>query len=191
MYCPKCGCEYREGFDVCADCGEKLVSEEPAVIKKVNLYASFSKRTIAAIIDIIIYLIFAIPIMYLYFMNVLIHIDINGFGPMFIYLSSLVIEIIPFWLYNALTESSRYKGTVGKRLVKIIVIDTNGARITFGRASVRAFSKILSMFLYGAGFIMALFTKKKQGLHDMITSTIVIYRDKEGSFVEENTDLAI
>lgn len=28
MYCPKCGCEYREGIDTCPDCGVKLVQEE-------------------------------------------------------------------------------------------------------------------------------------------------------------------
>lgn len=29
-FCPKCRCEYREGFTVCSDCGEKLVSYLPA-----------------------------------------------------------------------------------------------------------------------------------------------------------------
>lgn len=29
MFCPKCGEEYRAGFDMCADCGVPLVAEEP------------------------------------------------------------------------------------------------------------------------------------------------------------------
>jgi hypothetical protein len=29
-WCPKCKTEYREGFDICSDCGETLVSEYPA-----------------------------------------------------------------------------------------------------------------------------------------------------------------
>lgn len=29
MFCPKCGCEYREGFYECTDCGVPLVYEAP------------------------------------------------------------------------------------------------------------------------------------------------------------------
>ena len=28
-FCPKCECEYREGFEICSDCDEKLVSKLP------------------------------------------------------------------------------------------------------------------------------------------------------------------
>lgn len=30
MHCPSCGAEYRPGFEECADCGVRLVSEGPA-----------------------------------------------------------------------------------------------------------------------------------------------------------------
>ena len=29
MFCPKCGCEYEEGFDTCADCHIPLTPEPP------------------------------------------------------------------------------------------------------------------------------------------------------------------
>ena len=34
MYCPKCGCEYREGFNQCTECDVALVAEPPAVKSK-------------------------------------------------------------------------------------------------------------------------------------------------------------
>lgn len=30
MFCPKCKSEYREGFNICADCGTKLIKELPS-----------------------------------------------------------------------------------------------------------------------------------------------------------------
>ena len=29
MFCPKCNCEYRDGFKICVDCGSNLVKELP------------------------------------------------------------------------------------------------------------------------------------------------------------------
>ena len=34
-WCPKCKTEYREGFQVCADCGSELVAEQPIEERKV------------------------------------------------------------------------------------------------------------------------------------------------------------
>lgn len=30
MFCPKCKCEYRDGFDFCSDCRTKLVKKLPS-----------------------------------------------------------------------------------------------------------------------------------------------------------------
>lgn len=45
MYCPKCRCEYREGFTVCSDCGVALVEElgpepEPEYTELVTVYVA-------------------------------------------------------------------------------------------------------------------------------------------------------
>jgi uncharacterized RDD family membrane protein YckC len=50
----------------------------------------------------------------------------------------------------------------------------NGERIPFGKALLRSVGKILSQMIFYIGFIMAAFTEKKQGLHDMIAGTIVV-----------------
>lgn len=93
--------------------------------------------------------------------------------PMFFILVPVLIGIN--WLYEAITTSSKMEGTVGKRIVGVRVTDMNGHRIGFGRATGRHFAKILSGFMM-IGYIMAAFTEKKQGLHDMVAGTLVMKR---------------
>jgi len=77
------------------------------------------------------------------------------------------------WLYFAFMESSKWQGTVGKRALSLKVVDLDGKRISFGRATGRYFGKFLSGILY-IGYLMIFWTKKKQGLHDMMANTLVI-----------------
>ena len=84
------------------------------------------------------------------------------------------VAIVAGWLYHALMESSSWQGTVGKRVLGIRVTDLDGNRITFGRATGRYFGKIVSSMICAVGFIMVLFTERKQGLHDMMASTLVL-----------------
>lgn len=77
-------------------------------------------------------------------------------------------------LYFPLMESSKLQATLGKRAVGIIVTDLDGRRIGFGKALGRFLGKILSAVILNIGFIMAGFTEKKQGLHDIIAGTLVI-----------------
>lgn len=87
---------------------------------------------------------------------------------------SSVIAIALNWLYFALMESSKYQATLGKMAVGVKVTDMEGNRISFGRATGRYFGKIISGMILYIGFIMAGFTEKKQALHDMLASTLVI-----------------
>jgi uncharacterized RDD family membrane protein YckC len=56
----------------------------------------------------------------------------------------------------------------------IKVTDLSGNAISFGRATVRHFGKILSAIILLAGYLMVAFTAKKQGLHDMIAGCLVV-----------------
>ncbi len=81
-----------------------------------------------------------------------------------------VIRII----YGAAFESSKHQATLGKMAMGIKVTDTNGGRLTFVKALLRAIGKIISGMLIFIGYIMAAFTEKKQALHDMIASSLVV-----------------
>jgi uncharacterized RDD family membrane protein YckC len=79
------------------------------------------------------------------------------------------------WLYHAYFESSDWQGTVGKKVLNLIVTDLQGNRISFARASGRFFAKIISGLIpFGIGYILAGITEKKQALHDMIASCLVL-----------------
>lgn len=78
------------------------------------------------------------------------------------------------WLYAALLESSSYQATLGKMALGMKVTDLEGRRLSFARASGRHFAKILSGLSLFVGFLMVGFTRRKQGLHDMIAGTLVM-----------------
>ena len=79
------------------------------------------------------------------------------------------------WLYFAYLESGEKQATWGKQAVNIYVTDLSGNRVSFGRASGRFFGKIISGLIpLLIGYIMAGFTERKQALHDMIASTLVL-----------------
>lgn len=84
------------------------------------------------------------------------------------------LSIIVWWIYFAVMNSSEWQATVGKRVVGLKVVDENGNRISFGRATGRYFAEILSGLILLIGYMMVGWTKRKQGLHDMIASTYVV-----------------
>lgn len=88
-------------------------------------------------------------------------------------LTYAAIVFIGQWLYEAFLTSSSWQGTIGKKLLHLIVTDEQGNRISFARATGRYFAKIISSLILNIGFIMVAFTERKQGLHDMIAGTLV------------------
>lgn len=171
MNCKDCGYEVTEG-DFCSNCG--------ASSDKTAKYAGFWIRFVASFIDSII---IGIPISVIAFIlgvfsifstsNVTDNVYEKSLMIIyiFLYFGSLMISV----LYYSGMHASKWQGTLGKLIVGIKVSDLNGQRISFGRALGRYLATILSSIFF-IGYIMAAFTQKKQSLHDLIASTVVVYK---------------
>jgi len=86
-----------------------------------------------------------------------------------------VVFMFVFWLYFAGMESSTHQATLGKIALGLKVTDMDGLPVSFGRASGRFFAKIITGLVpFAIGYIMAGFTAKKQALHDIIASCLVV-----------------
>jgi uncharacterized RDD family membrane protein YckC len=85
-----------------------------------------------------------------------------------------VVALVLTWLYFALMESSPRGATVGKMVCGLRVVDGQGNRISFGRATGRFFAKFISGMILLIGYLMVAFTERKRGLHDIIAGTLVV-----------------
>ncbi|MDJ0519574.1 MAG: RDD family protein [Trichodesmium sp. MO_231.B1] len=90
------------------------------------------------------------------------------------FLTFILFITILKWFYFTRLESLPIKTTFWKKIMGIVVTDLNENTISFGRANRRYFAKKISLITLLIGFIMAAFTKKNQGLHDMIAATLVV-----------------
>jgi len=97
----------------------------------------------------------------------------NGQKIMVISLWLFAAVIVP-WLYTAMQESSIRQATIGKRLLGVAVANLQGNRISFGRASVRFFARLIPTL--GLGYCTIFFTLRKQALHDLISGCVIVRR---------------
>jgi uncharacterized RDD family membrane protein YckC len=139
-------------------------------------YAGFWKRLLAYIIDVLIMIVplFIIGFIVSYFAisTAKTELEMEAFSAGAEGLTSIMSFIVA-WVYYAKMESSSKQGTIGKMALGIKVTDYDGGKISFGKASGRFFGKILSGLLLGIGFLMAGFTRRKQGLHDIMAGTLI------------------
>jgi uncharacterized RDD family membrane protein YckC len=208
VYCSKCGSEISATTAFCSTCGQAISGIVPAApsLSPVDpnqyapvvpasyggvAYAGFWLRFVAFLIDGVVALVaFVILLIPLFILTgagaVLSKIgsdeDISdnvgaALGIGFI-LGFIGIILVVSWLYYALSESSSWQATLGKKMLNLKVTDMSGQPISFGRASGRYFGKIISgkITLY-IGYMLAGFTEKKQALHDMIASCLVLRKD--------------
>ena len=93
------------------------------------------------------------------------------------------IGIIGSFLYFTIQHSSSHQATLGKRALGIIVTDLDGRRISFAHAAGRHVASILNYVTLYIGWMMAGFTERKQGLHDLVARTLVLNREPDAKGV--------
>ena len=113
-------------------------------------YAGFWWRVLAGLIDNIILAIISVALSF-----------IVPFIGVFIY-----------WLYFVILQSSEKRSTLGMRVCDIKIHDEHFNRLGFWRLTGRYFATGLSGIILLIGFFMIAFTKRKQGLHDLVARTI-------------------
>jgi uncharacterized RDD family membrane protein YckC len=86
----------------------------------------------------------------------------------------LAVELILPWLYFSLMECSPLQATLGKKAFRLKVTDLAGHRLSFLRASLRHWGKLLSGLTLLAGYVLAGFTARKQALHDLLASCLIL-----------------
>ena len=69
--------------------------------------------------------------------------------------------------------------TMGKTIVGLKVIRTDGTQLSVVRALLRYIGYIVSASLFSIGFLWAAFDPKRQGWHDKLAGTLVVYAETE------------
>lgn len=68
-----------------------------------------------------------------------------------------------------------YGATIGKRVFRIHVETGKGEKISWLTAIIRYIASLMSMMLYGLGYLTVLVDPKRRSLHDFIASSCVVY----------------
>lgn len=131
------------------------------------LRAGFWRRAAAWIIDYIISVTIVFALVFIFSLIGVFYSDSEWNG----------IGILIWWLYFALQESSTKQATLGKQALSIKVVTLDGKRPTFWRSTGRHFAKFISAILLGIGFLMCIFTARKQCLHDIMADCLVVRGD--------------
>jgi len=192
MFCTKCGTVNADQVRFCASCGSPLTLVSaglgPAAVAPASfqakpvVYAGFWRRFVAMIIDSFVFaplVVIVILMSGLFGIAMRPSVDPEGLTGAIFSFGVVVLMCLLFvgnWLYHTTMESSRHQATLGKKALGIIVTDMSGNRISFARANGRFFGKWISGMIMNVGYLMAAFTEKKQALHDILASCLVVMK---------------
>jgi len=142
------------------------------------VYAGFWRRWAALFLD---QLIIGVPLFVVFFGVAFAVAMSSGGEPNPVVAIIMQLGFYAVWLaaalfYYAGLESSEAQATFGKRALGIKVTDLQGQRISFRHAVGRWAAASISYMSMYIGFAMAGFTERKQALHDLMASTLVVDR---------------
>jgi uncharacterized RDD family membrane protein YckC len=146
-------------------------------------YGGFWRRFWAVVLDGLIVNVVTVPVGMMLSLPTATLIDSDNITAeqMVAYLSAYAmaafIGTVVNWLYFALMESSKWQATLGKLALGLRVTGLAGRRIGFGRASGRFFAKMVSALTLGIGYVIQVFTARRQALHDLIAGTLIVRTD--------------
>lgn len=124
------------------------------------MYAGFWIRFLASILD---FLIIGLPSLLLYFVFYFLEL------PSLQWMVNLVLVCLVIYL------DGTHGGTPGKLILGLNIVNEKNEFIGIPHAILRYACKSVSAIILGIGLLMIAFNMKKQGLHDRIAKTYVIY----------------
>jgi len=89
--------------------------------------------------------------------------------------SSWLLGAFYFGLYQVLLECSGLQGSVGKRMLGLVVTDKQGERVSIGRAALRIVGMLVSA-CFPPLYLACLWTPNRQCLHDILSGCQVMWR---------------
>ena len=180
MNCTQCGAANAGNSLFCVQCGVALKSGPVVSAPAPTVYAGFWMRVGAYLIDYVILTIAGFIAMFLLALALGVSAGVPSAGTSIgLFLAWLLFP----WLYSALFECGPRQATLGKQAVKLKVTDLKGNRISFGRATGRYFAEWITGLTLGIGYVMTAITARRQSLHDMIASTVVVRADLEPAVI--------
>ncbi|GAA4095472.1 RDD family protein [Mucilaginibacter panaciglaebae] len=78
-----------------------------------------------------------------------------------------------FLVYNTICEATGLKGSFGKKILRLMVVDIDGQRLSFARAFLRNLGVVLSITIW-IPFLSVLFSEHRQAWYDSWAKTYVI-----------------
>lgn len=132
-------------------------------------YVGFWARVWAALLDLLVFVFFTIPLLYAIHGRVYFKSDVTVRGPVD-FLNTFVLPsvfIVLFWILCSATP--------GKMAVSAKLVDAaTGNRPKFRQYVIRYLGYYLSALPLGLGFLWVAFDARKQGWHDKLAGTVVI-----------------